>query len=77
MPNLYKDVEYAFVCLFACLFLFFPCFLVLYFFKFPKHDSFWRNMDNVSHLLLKNQLTKGDPGTNPKLIWKLKGIWLW
>lgn len=48
MPNLYKDVEYVF----------FFFFLVLYFFKFPKHESFRRNMDNVSHLLLKINLLK-------------------
>lgn len=31
-------------------------------------------MNNVRHLTAKNQFTKGNPGTNPKLIRKLKGI---
>lgn len=51
--------------------------VILNFIKFPNQDSFWRNMNSVRHLTAKNQFTKGNPGTNPKLIWKLKGIWLW
>lgn len=46
-------------------------------FRSFQSREFLRKCRQYKPLTLKNQFTKGDAGTNPKLIWKLKRIWLW
>lgn len=43
------------------------------FLKFPKQE-FLKKCRQYKPLTLKNQFTKGDAGTNPKLIGRLKRI---